>query len=123
MWKLFIPWWAASTSRAAAVNVFDLRFSGTKSKPLTGGLLFALSPIQRMAERFTDGAMPSVQDTPEYRRFRKLEVYGEAYADTCRRGGPTPPQRVALSHLRVELGLSEEDVNEIEAELRATLAS
>lgn len=37
---------------------------------VTGLLVFALAPLQRSAERLADAALPSVQDTPEYRSFQ-----------------------------------------------------
>ncbi len=50
----------------------------------TGGLIFALAPLQRAAEKLANQAMPSVQDTPEYRSYRKLQIYG-AEADALER--------------------------------------
>jgi hypothetical protein len=84
---------------------------------VTGLLLFALAPIQRAAERLSDTAMPHVHDTPEFRKFRKLEIYGEAFSDSRRNGGPSAVQRVALDRLREELELSGADTNQLEARL------
>jgi hypothetical protein len=83
----------------------------------TGLLLFALAPIQRAAERISDTAMPDVQDTPEFRKFRKLQIYGQAFSDSRRDGGPNAVQRVALDRLREELELPTGDVAHLEARL------
>jgi hypothetical protein len=83
----------------------------------TGLLLFALAPIRQLAERLSDTAMPHVHDTPEYRKFRKLEIYGEAFAQTQGNGGPTPVQRIALESLRRELDLSEDETSDFEIQL------
>lgn len=71
----------------------------------TGALVFFMAPLQRAAERFADQAMPTVQDTPEYKTFRKLQVYGEAVAEALRDGEITPVERVVLNRLREQLGL------------------
>ena len=86
----------------------------------TGLLLFALAPIQRAAERIADTAMPNVQDTPEFRMFRKLQIYGQAFADSRCDGGPNAVQRVALDQLREELELPTSDVADLEARLAAS---
>lgn len=85
----------------------------------TGLLVFALAPLQRSAERLADIAMPAVQDTPEYRAYRQLQIYGEALTD-ARSGGPiTPVGRLALEKLRDSLGLDAEEAAELEAKLES----
>jgi hypothetical protein len=83
----------------------------------TGALVFALAPLQRAVERFANQAMPSVQDTPEYKAYRKLQIYGEAVAEAMREGGVSPIQRVVLNRLRVQLGLDDQDALAFEREL------
>lgn len=83
----------------------------------TGALLFGLAPIQRWAERVSDSAMPNVQDTPEFRKFRKLEIYGEAFTDALRRGDLGAVQRAALNNLRDELQLTAVDAKQLEGQL------
>ena len=61
--------------------------------------------------------MPSVQDTPEYRRFRKLQIYGEAVAEARRDGLVTPAGCAALRRLRESLGLTEAEAQGLEADL------
>jgi len=44
--------------------------------------------------------VPSVHDTPEYKSYRKLQVYGEAAAEAMRDSAITLVQRVVLNRLR-----------------------
>jgi hypothetical protein len=83
----------------------------------TGALVFAIAPLQRAAERLANQAMPSVQDTAEYKNYRKLQVYGEAVADAMRDSPITPVQRVVLNRLRQQLALDEEEAATLEQEL------
>lgn len=102
-----------------AQTVLSDRLGTAAGLAATGLLLFALTPIQRAAERLSDTAMPHVHDTPEFRNFRKLEIYGEAFSDCAKSGSPSAVQRVALDRLREELGLSTEDATHLEAQLAA----
>ena len=86
----------------------------------TGLLVFALAPLQRSAERLANVALPAVQDTPEYRAYRQLQIYGEALAEARRAGPITPVGRLALEKLRESLGLDEEEAAELESKLEAT---
>ena len=83
----------------------------------TGLLVFALAPLQRFVERLANTTLPSVRDTPEYRSFRKLQIYGEAVAEARREGVITPPGRLALRRLRESLGLSDAEADGLEADL------
>jgi hypothetical protein len=85
----------------------------------TGLLVFALAPLQRSAERLADAALPAVQDTPEYRAYRRLQIYGEALTDARASGSVTPAGRLALEKLRESLGLDKEAAAELESELES----
>lgn len=85
----------------------------------TGLLVFMLAPLQRSAEKLANAALPAVQDTPEYRTYRQLQIYGEALAEARSRGPITPVGRLALEKLRESLGLDEADAAELEAGLEA----
>ncbi|MDX1611745.1 MAG: serine/threonine-protein kinase, partial [Candidatus Thermoplasmatota archaeon] len=77
---------------------------------LTGLLLFALVPLQRLGTRVADAAMPGVRDTPEYVEQRKLEVYGAALEDALAGASEVPEdQEARLAQLRAKLGLSDRD--------------
>lgn len=84
----------------------------------TGVLLLFLTPIQRWAERLSDAAMPTVQQSPEYLQYRKLQVYGEAVSDTVRRKGfISAVDRAVLNQLQANLGLTQNDISSLEHEL------
>ena len=83
----------------------------------TGVLLFFISPLQELASRVSDRAMPEVQDTPEYRHFRKLQIYGEAVRHASAGGEIDAVQRVALDRLRDELALSADEATSFEDDL------
>lgn len=70
-----------------------------------GLLLFALAPLQRAAERFADAAMPSVQDTPEWREARRIEVYRSAVRVAWSDGRLSREDEAHLAALTEELQL------------------
>ncbi len=89
----------------------------------TGALVFALAPLQRASERLAGAAMPAVVDTPEYRTFRKEQIYGEALAEALRDGAVTPVERAILDRLRATLELDEEVALDLEAALAGNTAT
>jgi len=84
---------------------------------VTGALLFFLAPLQQLGEQIADAAMPAVQDTAEYRSFRRTQIYGAAVEDAISNGGLNGPRRLALDRLARELGLDAETMSEIEVAL------
>jgi hypothetical protein len=89
----------------------------------TGALVFALAPLHRASERLAGAAMPTVVDTPEYRTFRKEQIYGEALAEALRDGAVTPVERAILDRLRATLELEEEVARDLEAALAGNRAT
>lgn len=87
-----------------------------------GLLLFALSPLQRLAERVADATVPPSRTTPEYLAFRKLEVYKAAVESAHETGGLTDKERASLGRLREKLGLHVGDANAVEADVAARAA-
>jgi hypothetical protein len=71
-----------------------------------GLLLFAIAPLQRMAERVANAAMPGVGGAPEHRQSRAAEAYTfalrMAYADKVL----TREEERGLAVLAEELGLA-----------------
>ncbi|HUR68339.1 MAG TPA: hypothetical protein VM370_03775 [Candidatus Thermoplasmatota archaeon] len=86
-----------------------------------GLLLFAVAPLQRVAERVSHAAIPAARVTPEYLAFRKLEVYKAAVESARETGGITPKERAMLARLGVKLGLAEADARAIEGDVLSTL--
>lgn len=71
----------------------------------TGILLFALHPLQRMASRVADVALPQVDDSAAYLDKRKAEVYRDAVESLLSDGELTRKERIILDQLRDKLGL------------------
>lgn len=103
-----------------AATVLSDRLGTLAGLLATGLLVFALAPLQRSAERLADAALPAVQDTPEYRAYRKFQIYGEALAEARSAGPITPVGRLALERLRDTLELDEEEAAELESKLEST---
>ena len=82
-----------------------------------GAMVFALHPLQRVAARVTDVAMPGVRDSDEYRTVRKRAVYRSAFESAMEDGSVTQKERAMLATLAQELGLGPRDVYDIEASL------
>lgn len=70
-----------------------------------GLLLFALRPIERFAARFADAAMPSVEDTPEWRAKRRAEIYATAVRLALADRRISREEETHLADLATELGL------------------
>lgn len=82
-------------------------------------LVFALAPLQRLAERLSDRAMPAVDATPAYVAYRKMEVYKAAVEEVLADGNVSAKDRRVLERLRAQLGLSAADAQALEHELTA----
>lgn len=97
---------------------------GVLGGALAAGLaLFALRPIERVAERVADAAMPRVRDTEEYRMVRKREVYRAAVESALEDGQVTERERSVLATLADQLGLGAKEALDIERETRVGGAS
>ena len=86
-------------------------------------VVFALTPLQRFAERVATAAMPNTKNTVEYTSFRKMQVYEEAINEAQLEGGISQKERALLVRLRDSLGLSESDAEAIESDLQSPLPS
>ncbi len=80
-------------------------------------VVFALTPLQRFAERVAAMAMPNTQNTPEYAVVRKLQVYEAALTEALPDGNISERERGLLNRLRDSLGISESDADGVEGEL------
>lgn len=83
-----------------------------------GALLFAIAPLQRIADRIADAAMPKVHDTAEYRTVRKHEVYQAAVESLLEDGEITEKDRRTLATLQDQLGLMARDAHRVESLVR-----
>lgn len=105
-----------------AESLADQLFSGfgwVVGAVAAGLMLFALRPLERLATRVADSAMPKTQDTPAYAQFRKLEVYKATLESFLVDGAVTPRERDALSRLAAKLGIAAADARSIEADVGA----
>ena len=86
-------------------------------------MVFLLAPLQRVSERLATAALPHVSHTPEYRAFRKEQVYGEALAEALKDGDVTPVERAILDRLLGTLELDPEIARELEAAVAAEVSA
>jgi len=87
-----------------------------------GALIFLLTPLHRAGERLASAAVPGVQDTPEYRSFRRLQIYGEALSAALEDGQISAVERAILRRLANRLDLDPQEASDLEDELMAKLA-
>ncbi|HVM45332.1 MAG TPA: hypothetical protein VM582_05300 [Candidatus Thermoplasmatota archaeon] len=99
-----------------AATLFSERMGTVLGIMAAGALLFALAPLQRVAERVADAAMPRVKETDESRMVRKREVYRAAVESALHDGVVTAREHVPLAH---QLGLSAGDARALEGEVEA----
>jgi hypothetical protein len=79
----------------------------------TGLLVFALTPLQRVADRLANAAMPDVAPVPAYVSFRKLQVYESTVAAVLM-DGVSERERRMLDRMRARLGIDPKDARRIE---------
>lgn len=77
-------------------------------------MLLAIRPLDRLAARVADSAMPEVQETEGYKLVRKHLVYRAAVESVLEDGEVTPKERRVLATLADELGLSSREALDIE---------
>lgn len=82
-----------------------------------GLLLFAISPLQRVADHLAGRAVPAATGTPEYFAYRKLVVYRSALEEAMAHGGPSARDEAMLSRLARELQVSAEDCARVREDL------
>lgn len=97
-----------------AQAVFAARWGPLLGLAAAGLLVFALAPLQRLADRVADRALPRVEPTPAYVQFKKMEVYHAAVESAIEEGGITERERRTLDRLRAKLGIAPEDAAHVE---------
>jgi len=102
-----------------AATLFSDRIGPVAGLFAAGALVFAIAPLQRVADRFADKAMPSVTDDAEYRTVRKREVYRAAVESALEEGDISPKERGMLATLAEQLGVGPKEMHDIEREARA----
>jgi hypothetical protein len=118
-----------STVAAAFLAVFFLVSEGAKTilsaqlgtvVGLVGAavLVFFLAPLQRLADRVANVAVPETENSPEYEAFRKLQIYHTALEGAYSDGRVTRKDRVILDGLRRTLGIGDADAQRVEDDMR-----
>ena len=79
-------------------------------------LVFLMSPLHRASE-WLSGRVVHVDESPEYRAFRKLQMYAAAVEDSLAHGEIGPSQRSLLDRLRESLEIATADARKIESDL------
>jgi hypothetical protein len=105
----------------SAGNYLSSQFGTVLGVLGTGALVFFLDPIQRAAERLSNAAMPNTHDTPEYERFRKLQVYESALRAALEDGHISERQRRVLSSMIESMGIDPKVAEALENDARAAL--
>lgn len=100
-----------------AATFLSVRIGAILGIVAAGLLVFAIHPVQRLAERFADRAMPNVRDSPEYLAYRRLEVYRAALELASSDGVVTEKERDVLQGLRRNLGIPEVDADALERDV------
>lgn len=112
---LFVAVFFAATE--VAQIVFQEQVGAYVGVLAAAALAFALHPLQRLADRVAETAMPHVTATPQYLAYRRLEIYRETYEGLVADGSVTPKERSALDRLRATLGILEADAAALEAQV------
>lgn len=86
-------------------------------------LLFALAPLQRLADRAADRLFPEVRDDEDYLARRRRDVYRAALEEAARRDPASVERDAVLARLRDALGISGEQHAALLAGLAAPRAA
>lgn len=108
-------------SAQLAQNFFSTEYGWAWGGAAAGLMLFAIAPLQRVAERVANAAMPGVQDSDQWRSHRKAEVYRTAirYALADRR--LERHEELHLAELATELGFDPAQALQMRMEIEQEL--
>lgn len=105
----------AQLAQAYLTSEYGLLLGGVSA----GLLLFVLSPLQRLAERVAETAMPGVKPASAMDQSERLRAYLESARVAWADGVLDKSERAMLERLRETLGLSLEDASRLEREAAA----
>lgn len=86
-----------------------------------GLLVLFIAPLQSLAGKVSNVAMPSVRRSSDYIAFKKLEVYQATFENIWRDGAVTEKERRILENLREKLAIQPEDALQVEADVRTAM--
>jgi hypothetical protein len=107
-----------AVSELAAVWLSDL-LGNVIGLLCTGVLIVLIDPIQRVAKRASDVAMPNTESTPQYEAYRKLQVYEAAVETALQEGDVSDRERRMLESLIESLRIDPEAAERVESDLRS----
>jgi hypothetical protein len=99
-----------------AQNVLSAEFGLVAGGVAAGLLLFAISPLQRFAERVADTAMPGVKGVGDMTPSERTVVYREAARQAWSDGHLDASERAMLDRLRGTLRLGTDEASRLESE-------
>lgn len=106
-----------------AQNFLSATYGWSLGGVAAGLLLFAITPIQKAAERLSDKAMPRVRPRdPAYVLSKKRDAYRHVYEAAWSDGRLTSKDARLLAEFKVALGLADEEYAAIEREWSRTHA-
>lgn len=79
-------------------------------------LVLALAPLQRMAHRVANAALPGVEASDEYLAYRRLALYRAAVESAHEAGGISEKERLTLARLREKLDIAPDSAALLERE-------
>jgi hypothetical protein len=103
-------------------NVTNAQFGLVGGSVVAGLAIFALRPVSRLVDRIADRAMPGVENTEEYVRFRKLQVYQTALDEMLLDGVLSAKDERVLAALGKQLGVAGPVLNRLRADALALRA-
>src|SRR5581483_7495930 len=103
-------------------NYLNVRMNWAAGGVAAGLLLFAMSPIQKLAERMAAGAVPQAKDPSQYSASERRRFYEEQLKLAWKDGALTVKEKRMLDRLREQLGLAAEDAARLERQVLQTSA-
>jgi len=100
-----------------AETLFETALGPYVGLTAAGALTLALRPLERLAKRVTDSAMPHASREEPYLRARKLDVYRAALEEATQDTEITPRERSLLARLRRELDIDAADADALERDV------
>lgn len=110
---------AAFIAAFFAVSEGAQEFFSSKWGPVLGigasaMLVFALAPLQRVADRLANAAVPTVKEVAEWTPGERRTFYREQVHIVWGDGSMSRKERTLLDHMRQRLGLTAEEAAELE---------
>lgn len=100
-------------------NVTSDTFGVVVGAVAAGLLLFAINPLQRLAERLSAAAVPNADG--DSIQVRKSEVYKAALEGALQDGKLTTKERSVLTRLQLELGIANAEAKALEIQVRKAM--